>query len=75
MAGGRSVQDQDRHIGGLHHVQHRCNEGAGVEGNGLPRLQVDLDAVSLPDVQNQALQCFKVVSRAGDVMPRPGSAI
>ena len=47
MAGGRSVQDQDRHIGGLHHVQHRCNEGAGVESNGLPRLQIDFHLVLL----------------------------
>ena len=53
----------------FHHVQHGGDQRAGVQGNGLAGLQVDLHAIFLADVQNQLFQRRNVVAGAGDVVP------
>lgn len=67
MTGGRGVQDGDGHVG-VHHVQHRGHQPAGIEGHGLAGLQIDLRAVVLPHARDAAAEAVQIIAFASDVM-------
>ena len=68
MAGSRSIQDQYRHIR-FDDIQHRCNQGAGIERNCLTGLKIDFKAIRVPDMVDQCFKSRKIIPGPGDVVP------
>ena len=69
MAGGAGIQDGNRRIAVLHHVQHAGQEIPCVQGAGLAGFQINRHAPVIPGAADTLFQSGHVVAGAGDVMP------
>ena len=67
VAGGGGIENGDGHVG-LHHVEHRGDEYACVEGHGFTGFQIDLHVIGIPHMFDAAAQKLDVVIGAGDVV-------
>ena len=69
MAGGAGVQNRNRRIAVLHHIQHTGQEIPRVQGAGFAGFEIDRHAPIVLGATDAAFQCGYVVAGAGDVMP------